>query len=58
MGTDPATSVAGPGGAAHDVPGSYNADGSVFPGSLGVNPALTIMALSVRAADQFLGRQK
>ena len=58
MGTDPAASVAGPGGAAHDVPGLYTADGSVFPSSLGANPALTIMALSVRAADQFLGRQK
>ena len=58
MGTDPATSVAGPNGAAHDVPGLYTADGSVFPSSLGVNPALTIMALGLRTADRFLGRRK
>jgi len=56
MGTDPATSVVGPDGAAHDVPGLYIADGSVFPSSLSVNPALTIMALSLRTADRFLGK--
>ena len=56
MGTDPATSVVGPGGAAHDVPGLYIVDGSVFPSSLSVNPALTIMALSLRTADKFLGK--
>ena len=54
MGTDPATSVVGPGGQAHDVPGLYIADGSVFPSSLSVNPALTIMAVSLRTADKFL----
>ena len=54
MGTDPDTSVVGPDGQAHDVPGLCIADGSVFPSSLSVNPALTIMALSLRAADRFL----
>ena len=58
MGTDPAASIAGPDGAAHDVPGLYTADGSVFPSSLSVNLALTILALSLRTADRFLGRRK
>ena len=54
MGLDSATSVVGPDGQAHDVPGLYIVDGSVFPSSLAVNPALTIMALSLRTADRFL----
>ena len=29
-------------------------DNSVFPSALSVNPALTIMALSLRTADRFL----
>ena len=56
MGTNPAASVVSPDGQAHDVPGLYVVDGSVFPSSLSVNPALTIMALSLRTADLFLGR--
>ena len=55
MGADPAASVVNPDGQAHDVPGLYIADNSVFPSSLSVNPALTIMALSLRTADRFLG---
>ena len=54
MGLDPATSVVSPEGRAHDIPGLYVVDGSVFPSSLAVNPALTIMALSLRTADRFL----
>jgi len=54
MGTDPATSVVDPDGASHDVPGLYIADNSVFPSALGVNPALTIMAVALRTADRFL----
>ncbi len=56
MGTDPQTSVVDPDGAVHDVPGLYIADGSVFSSSLSVNPALTLMALSLRIADRFLGK--
>ena len=56
MGTDPDTSVVGPDGQAHDVPGLYIADGSVFPSALAVNPALTIMAVSLGTADRFLGK--
>ena len=56
MGADPATSVVSADGRAHDAPGLYIADNSVFPSALSVNPALTIMALSLRTADRFLGR--
>jgi len=43
MGLDPETSVIGPSGEAHRMPGLYIADASVFPTSLGVNPQLTTM---------------
>ena len=54
MGTDPDASVVNPDGQAHDVPGLYIVDNSVFPSALSVNPALTIMALSLKTADRFL----
>lgn len=37
-------------------PGLYICDGSVLPGSLGVNPLLTITALSERFAQRLAGR--
>ena len=37
-----------------DVRNLYIVDGSVFPSCLSVNPALTIMAVALRAADRFL----
>jgi choline dehydrogenase-like flavoprotein len=57
MGSDPATSVVDRWGACHDVPGLYICDGSVFPTSGAVNPALTIMALAARTADHLIGRR-
>ena len=54
MGTDSADSVVNPFGRSWDVPNLYLADNSVFPTSLAANPALTIMALSLRTADHFL----
>jgi choline dehydrogenase-like flavoprotein len=45
-------------GRAFDVPNLYICDNSVFPSALSVNPALTIMALSLRTADRFLSRQR
>ena len=57
MGDDPARSVVDRDGAAHDVPGLWISDNSTFPSSLSVNPALTIMALSLRTADRFLARR-
>lgn len=52
MGTDPATSVVDASLQAHEVPGLYIADGSVFPTSTSVNPTLTIVALALRLANQ------
>ncbi len=57
MGDDPSASVVSPDGAAHDVPGLFIVDNSVFPSALSVNPALTIMALSLRTADRFLANR-
>ena len=56
MGDDPSQSVVDGDGRAHDVPGLLICDNSVFPSALSVNPALTIMALSLRTADAFLAR--
>jgi choline dehydrogenase-like flavoprotein len=54
MGADAAGSVVDPYGRSWDVPNLFLADNSVFPTSLAANPALTIMALSLRTADAFL----
>ena len=35
-------------------PGLYIADASIIPTALGVNPSLTISALSLRVADKIL----
>ena len=45
-------------GRVFDVPNLYISDNSTFPSSLSVNPALTIMALSLRMADKFLERER
>ncbi len=50
MGIDPRQSVIGPNNECHEVPGLFIADGSTLPGSPGVNPQMTIMAMSLRAA--------
>ncbi len=54
MGTDPERSVVDPYGHSFEVPNLWICDNSVFPSSLAANPALTIMALSLRTADAFL----
>lgn len=54
MGDDPRMSVVGADCHSHDVRNLWVVDNSVFPSALAVNPALTIMALSLRAADLFL----
>ncbi len=51
MGKDPHTSVVDPTQETHDVHNLFICDGSAMPGSLGVNPQLTIMAMSLRAAE-------
>ncbi|MGI9105054.1 MAG: GMC family oxidoreductase [Pyrinomonadaceae bacterium] len=54
MGVDPETAVVNADGRAFDVPNLYICDNSIFPSALSCNPALTIMALSLRTADRFL----
>lgn len=56
MGDDPATSVTDVWGKVHGLDWLYVADGSLFPGSSGVNPYLTIMALADRVAEAIRGR--
>jgi len=51
MGKDPKTSVVDPFCRSHDHPNLYITDASVLPTSAAVNPALTIAALSLRAAE-------
>lgn len=51
MGADARSSVIGPTQETWDVPGLFVCDGSAVPGPLGVNPQVTIMALSERAAQ-------
>lgn len=57
MGTDAGSSVVNPYGRSWDVDNLYVVDNSVFPTSLAANPALTIMALSLRTADAFLSNR-
>ncbi len=54
MGDDPASSVVDRWGRSHEIPNLWICDNSVFPSSLAANPALTIMALSLRTARAFL----
>jgi choline dehydrogenase-like flavoprotein len=51
MGEDPGTSVVTPRLRAHDHPNLWLVGSGVFPTGGGVNPTLTIGALSLRAAD-------
>ena len=54
MGVDPATSVVDPWGRSHQIPNLWISDNSTFPAALAANPALTIMALALRSARNFL----
>lgn len=51
MGNDPAQSVVNTFCQSHDIENLFITDASVLPTSAAVNPALTIAALSLRAAD-------
>ncbi len=50
IGTDPATSVVGPDFTLHGSSRIHASDSSVFPHAPGINPSLTISALTIRAA--------
>nr|AUN37015.1 GMC family oxidoreductase [uncultured bacterium] len=52
IGTDGASAVVDPEFQVFGFPGLYCADGAVFPNAPGVNPALSIMALTHRMASQ------
>jgi choline dehydrogenase-like flavoprotein len=56
FGRDRATSALDPLCRAHDVDNLYVVDGSVFPSSAAVNPALTIMANALRVGDHLRER--
>lgn len=54
MGRDGSSAVVDPQGRSFDIDNLWICDGSTFPSSLAANPALTIMALSLRSAEAFL----
>ena len=56
FGHDPETSALDVNCKAHDVHNLYVVDGSFFPSSAAVNPALTIMANALRVADHLKER--
>jgi choline dehydrogenase-like flavoprotein len=56
FGHDPATSALDPACKAHDLDNLYVVDGSFFPSSAAVNPALTIMANALRVGDHLRER--
>lgn len=51
MGVDPLKAVVDATHETHDVTNLFVCDGAAVPSSLGVNPQLTIMAMSLRAAE-------
>jgi choline dehydrogenase-like flavoprotein len=56
FGHDPTTSALDVTCKTHDVDNLYVVDGSFFPSSAAVNPALTIMANALRVGDHLLNR--
>jgi choline dehydrogenase-like flavoprotein len=56
FGKDPRTSALDVNCRAHDVDNLYVVDGSFFPSSSAVNPALTIMANALRVGDHLVER--
>jgi choline dehydrogenase-like flavoprotein len=56
MDADPTRGVVATDGAVHGAEGLYIADGSLLPSSIGVNPMMTIIAMSSRVARQLADR--
>jgi choline dehydrogenase-like flavoprotein len=54
MGNEAKSAVVNDAGRSFDIDNLWICDNSVFPSSLAANPALTIMALSLRTAERFL----
>jgi choline dehydrogenase-like flavoprotein len=57
LGTNADDSFAGPTGESHRIPGLFVADGSALPGSVSVDPSLTIMAAARWVAASLHDRQ-
>jgi choline dehydrogenase-like flavoprotein len=57
IGRDPARAALDPHGRAFDHPNLFVVDASALPTSSGVNPALTVAALALRAADHVRARE-
>ena len=58
FGHDPKTSALDANCKAHDLDNLYVVDGSFFPSSAAVNPALTIMANALRVGNHILERME
>lgn len=58
MGIDGDDAVVDAEGRSFDIPNLLICDNSVFPSALAANPALTIMALSLRTADHYLAAKR
>ena len=58
MGDDPAANVVDGYGRSHEIANLWISDNSTFPAALAANPALTIMALALRSAREFLARSR
>lgn len=58
MGARPHESVVDAFGCSHDIPNLFIVDGSVFVTSASVNPAATIAALALRAADHIVDHRR
>ena len=56
FGSDPKTSALDANCKAHEIDNLYVVDGSFFPSSAAVNPALTIMANALRVGDHLIER--
>jgi gluconate 2-dehydrogenase alpha chain len=56
MGDNPRQSVVDRNLQVHDTPGLYVFSGAVFPTCTGVNPHLTLMALTAHATAQLIER--
>ena len=54
MGNDSGSAVVDRAGRSYDIANLWICDNLIFPSSLAANPALTIMALSLRTAETFL----
>ena len=58
FGRDPKTSALDVNCRAHEVDNLYVVDGSFFPSSAAVNPALTIIANALRVGDHLRARMR